>query len=203
MRAENKLMELDINDVCDMSLKLAQKVQEKPDLVVFVAKGAYLIGITVAEHFQVPVMEVEAVRSGNSLKKLLKPMLVVLPAGLKLWLRKKEINSGTHTHNTERHVSISNPSKVENDKVHNILLVDDSVDTGNTILAVKKALQKEFSQANIITASLVVFEASKDLVNIDYTMYEDTIFSAPWSNDSIYKKEYMVQYSKMKSEGVF
>ncbi len=203
MRSEIKLMELDMNEAQKMSLQLAQKVKEKPDLVVFVAKGAYLIGVTVAEYFHASLLEVEAVRSGNRWKDLLKPLLTILPAGLKVWLRKKEIKSGTHTQNTERHVMINHTNKLVNAKIHNILLVDDAVDTGNTILAVKNALHKEFPQAHISTAALFVFEASKALVNIDYSLYKDTIFSAPWSNDSVYKKEFMAQYSKMKSEGRF
>lgn len=199
----SKMMELDINDVREMSLQLAQKVTEKPDLVAFVAKGAYLIGLTAAEYFHTPLIEVEAVRSGNRLKNLLKPMLVMLPTDIKVWARKKEMSSGIHTQNTDRHVVINDPNGLIGGDFRNILLVDDSVDTGNTVLAVKNALQQAFPQAHIITAAFFVFEASKPLVTIDYSLYGDTIFSAPWSNDSFYKRAFMVEYTKMKEKGAF
>lgn len=199
----NELMELNIDDVQKMSLELARKVLEKPDLVAFVAKGAYLIGRTTAEYFHVPLIEVEAVRSGNRLKKILKPLLAILPSGVKVWLRKKEMSAGIHAQNTDRSVTINDPNKLLYGNFHSILLVDDSVDTGNTIIAVKNALQKAFPNAHIITAAFFVFEASKALVNIDYSLYGDTFFSAPWSNDSSYEKEFMSEYSKMKEKGVF
>jgi hypoxanthine phosphoribosyltransferase len=200
---KSELMELDINDVRKLSLQLAQKVTETPDLVAFVAKGAYLIGLTTAEYFHAPLIEVEAVRSGNRLKKILRPMLTVLPAGVKVWLRNKEINSGIHAQNTERCVAINDPKRLIGENFRSILLVDDSVDTGNTILAVEDALQKAFPQAQILTAAFFVREESKSLVTIDYSLYGDTVFSAPWSNDSRYKKEFMAEYSMMKDKGVF
>ena len=200
---KSELMELNINDVRKLSLQLAQKITEKPDLVAFVAKGAYLIGLTTAEYFQTPLIEVEAVRSGNLLKKLLRPMLTLLPTGIKVWLRKKEISSGIHEQNTERCVAINDPNNLIGGNFRSILLVDDSVDTGNTILAVKDALQKAFPQAHISTAAFFVWEASKSLITIDYSLYGDTVFSAPWSNDSRYKKKFMAEYTMMKDKGIF
>lgn len=200
---KSELMDLDMNDVRKMSLQLAQKVTEKPDMVAFVAKGAYLIGLTMAEYFLTPLIEVEAVRSGNDMKNLLKPMLALFPTDLKVWLRKKEMSSGVHAKNTERSVKINDPNGLIGGNFRSILLVDDSVDTGNTVLSVKAALQRAFPQAHIITAAFFVFEASKSLVTIDYSLYGDTIFSAPWSNDSSYKKEFMAEYFMMKEKGTF
>ncbi|NCB92493.1 MAG: phosphoribosyltransferase [Clostridia bacterium] len=200
---DKELMVLNVDDVKKMSIQLAQSVKETPDLVAFVAKGAYLIGQTVAEYFDVPLIEIEAVRSGNQLKDLVRPLLTILPGSVKVWLRKKEMNAGTHAQNRERHVAINDPNKILGRDFHTILLVDDAVDTGNTILAVAETLQKALPQAHIITAAFFVFEASKELVHMDYNLYGDTIFSAPWSNDSSYHKGFMAQYKQMKAKGVF
>lgn len=198
----NDLMILNIEDVKRLSLELAHKISDRPELVVYVAKGAYLIGRTIAEYFEIPLLEVEAVRTGNRLKDIVRPVLALLPSRFKVWLRRKEMNTGVHTRNSERHTVINDTHMLLAQNFRSILLVDDSVDTGNTIQAVIKILQEAFPQAQIQTAAFFVFESSKTLVHIDYNLYGDTIFSAPWSSDSLYHKDFMREYEEMKKAGV-
>ena len=56
----------------------------KYDLVIFVARGAYLIGRDFSEFNNCPLLEIKASRSGGKLKKLLRPILCLIPEKLKL-----------------------------------------------------------------------------------------------------------------------
>ena len=193
------LLVLNFDDVQRMSVELAQKVEEKPDLVVFVAKGSYLIGRAIAEYFKTPLLEIKAERQGNRFKRKIQPLLCYLPDRLKTWLHKKEMKAGIHTRNSDRQVSIDVPDRLKENEFKRILLVDDSIDTGNTILSAKNGLGKLYPQAIVNTAAFFVFDMSKAIVKTDYWLYGDTIFSAPWSSDSRYYKEFISEYEKYKS----
>lgn len=203
MMAVDELLNLSMDDVRVLSLKLAEQITEKPDLVVFVAKGSFMIGQIISDYFDVPLLEAKAARNGNNLKDIAKPILKLLPPKIKLWLRRTEIKSNYHDQNIQRSVEISDPNCLCKRSFCSILLVDDSVDTGNTILSVKDALTDKFPQARINIASLFVFSKSKECVTVNNFIFEDTIFSGPWSNDSKEHKEYLDSYYKMKTKGVF
>jgi hypoxanthine phosphoribosyltransferase len=196
------MLTLNIEDVEKLSIELSQMVETVPELVAYVAKGSYLIGQTLSDIFKVPLLEIETERSGSRLKDLASPFLRLLPNRLKLWLRKKELNTGVHANYSERYAVINSSNKLLEHDFRTILLVDDSVDTGNTILATKKILKKSFPNANISTAAFVVFEASKSLVKIDYSLFNDKIISAPWSRDSKYYREFLHKYEEMKIAGI-
>ena len=61
---------LSLKSLREESLKLAAVVEReyKPDLVVYIARGGYLIGKDVADYFQVPCVGIHADRRGGGLK---------------------------------------------------------------------------------------------------------------------------------------
>lgn len=190
-------------EVADMSIQLAHKVDVQPDLVVFVAKGAFQIGLILADFFSVPVLEATAERSGNRLKSLISPVLRWIPSGLKVWLRRREVESQVHFKHTERNVMIRVPEMMDTKAIKMILLVDDSVDTGHTVLAVRERLNECFPDAEVRIASLFLFSESKKVVQTDYWLYENVFFSAPWSNDSKYHQSFLEEYDRCKKAGKF
>lgn len=192
--------EIRISDVENLALQLSEKIAP-PDLVVFVATGAFSLGQALARLYNVPVCEIKAARSGNSIKSMLTPLLKLLPKGLKLWLRKKEQNSGFHSNNSAREVQF-NPPVLERE-IKSILLVDDAVDTGYTILACKNELKKRYPQASVEVAALTVFDMSKQLVQVEYCLYENVILMGPWSNDSKEHVQFVKAYRRAKNNGEF
>lgn len=192
--------EILISDVENLALWLSKKI-EKPDLVVFVATGAFSLGQALAALYNVPVCEIKAARSGNSLKSMLTPVLKCLPKKWKLWLRTKEQNSGFHSSNASREVQFHPP--VLDGAIKSILLVDDAVDTGHTILACRKELEKQYPQARVQVAALTVFDKSKQLVHVDHCLYENVILMGPWSNDSKEHAQFVKAYHRAKENGEF
>lgn len=198
----NDLIVLEIRDIQRLSIQLAKKVDKEPELVAFIAKGSFLIGKTIADYFNTPLLEISAVRLGNKMKAVLHPVLRLLPRRIKLWLRRMELKSGIHEKNSQRDATINAPTGLLK-KCQTILLVDDSVDTGHTIISAKEKLLEEFPTAEVLIASFFVQEASKKRVTVDYTLWENRIFSAPWSNDSREHEKYIAEYHRMKAEGYF
>ncbi len=63
-------LELSLESLHIESIHLAQNIEISfhPDIVVYVAKGGYLIGKDIAEYFKVPYVGIFAQREGNDAK---------------------------------------------------------------------------------------------------------------------------------------
>ena len=77
-----------------------------------------------------------------------------------------------------------------------VLLVDDSIDTGNTIKQIVDYLKKY--ELEIRVAGINIFSISEEVVKVDYYNYRDTLLNGPWSNDSKYYKKFIGDYIKWK-----
>ncbi|HWO76920.1 MAG TPA: phosphoribosyltransferase family protein [Bacillus sp. (in: firmicutes)] len=192
-----KYIELSIKDTEEASAKLAQKIGQdfKPDVVIFVAKGSLIIGDTISKYFGVPLVEIYAVRDGNKFKDLVSPILKIIPKSIKVYLRKKEFESGVHSKNAERRVYL-NQGFEKLERAQNILVVDDSVDTGNTVKQVHGYIINKFGKKSVRLASLNYFEESIQIFRVDYSLYKDTILIGPWSKDSKYYSDFVKRYEE-------
>ena len=194
--------ELLIKDLEEVDKKLYKKIEKsfKYDCVIFIARGAYLIGKDFADFNDVPLLEIYASRKGGKLKKILRPFLVLIPEKLKVFLRRKEVNSNVHSKNPERDIKydLTEWEKYKNCK--KILIVDDSVDTGYSVLAVKKAVSNFFKEADVKVAVLNYFDKAKDVCVPDFYLYENTMIKGPWSNDSKENKVFLKKYQAWKEK---
>jgi len=193
-------IELSIKDVEKKSKELASAVASdyKPEVVIFVAKGAYQIGQTISDYFNIPLLEIRAKRKVGKLKKFATPFLKLIPRSVKKFLREREVKSNVHDNNTERNVYFEEEKWNEFKSCKNVLIVDDSVDTGNTLRQVREAVVKYFENGNVKLAALNVFEKSESIVKIDYCLWKNTMLCGPWSSDSNEKEEFVSMYKNWK-----
>ncbi len=192
-------IELSSKDVETKTIELYNKIlfsNYKFDLVIFIAKGSYTIGKKLSELGNCPLIEIKATRKGNNFKNIISPVLKLIPKKIKFYLRNKEVKSNVHNKNYDRNIiyDVEKWNKYKNCK--NIILVDDSIDTGYTIKSCKEKIEKFFPNANIKIATFNYFEKSKDIVTVDYKIYEETMINGPWSNDSRYHKDFIEEYNK-------
>ncbi len=192
------LSKKDVKKNCDKLYKLIIKDNYDYDLVIFIAKGSFYIGKDLAELKKVPLLEIEALRKGNNLKRFLRPMLVLLPDSIKKSLRKKELSFNKNVNPIEeRYISFNDEIYEKYKKCKKILVVDDSIDTGNSVKQVIDALKKFFKKSTIKVAVFNVM--AKSSIKADYTIYEDTLLSGPWSNDSKENKQMINDYLEWKN----
>ncbi len=190
-------LELSIKKLREEDKKLYYKVRFKYDfdLVIFIARGAYMIGEDIAGLQGVPCLEIFASRRGNGIKDLLSPILQAFPTTVKKKLRSREMNSSLHERNIERHVEFDENVWEKYLDRKKILLVDDSVDTGHTIKNCRDTIQEFFPEAEVKVAVLNRFSKSAKVTDVDFYLYTDTSILAPWSSDSRENRDYINRYN--------
>lgn len=197
-----RYIELSIEDVRDRSKRLAEIISAdfKPDVVVFIAKGSYLIGYEMSKIYKVPLVEIFAERKGNKIKHFVSPILKYIPRDLKNYLRKKELDSGFHSKSVARNVHLTKGRNTLEQSNH-ILIVDDSVDSGFTVKEVFQYLKTHLNNENIKVAAFNYFDESSEIFQIDYYLYRNAIIQGPWSKDSKYYKVFQSKYEIAKKRG--
>ena len=171
------------------------------DAIVFVAKSGYLFAEAMSDELNVPIADVSASRPGNDSKDKISKAVPKLPRWfLALALRSKSQLKFNKT-NSERSVIVSDRLKaLSANSPNHILLVDDSVDTGWTILKVKEEIAKLNPKAQIKVAGYCVLDESEGLVKTDFYRYKNTIVITATSRYSSEYNDFLDGFEKWKSE---
>ena len=186
---------ISLNKIHEESNKLYEMINKDYDLTVFIAKSSYIIGADLAKINNTPLLEMKCSRKGKIVKNLISPVLRYLPESLLLRMREIELEKYHHYVN-KRQLSFYKDLFEYYENSKHILLVDDSVDTGENIEICENELKKIYKNSKIETAALNVM--SNTLKYPDYYLYEDTILRGPWSIDSKDNKEYIKIYNSWK-----
>lgn len=188
--------ELSIENIKELSKKLASKIESdsyNPDMVIFLKEGGAMLGYEVAKNLNIPVEGIKVSRKGNKLKECLSGILGILPQKIKFILRNIEFNSGFHKKNSKRECKGIDELQLKGD---NILIVDDSVDTGYSVKALCDAIKKKKCSVNLKVAALNKFSQSDEVVKTDYYIYLDSIIVYPWSKDSREYNQFLKEKNK-------
>ncbi len=193
-------IELSLESSKAESKRLAEKIckEYKYDLVIFIAKGAYIIGEELADFNKCRLIEIKATRQGNLIKEKIKNVLNILPGRVKKTLRSIEFNSNIHGKIVERKISYDEQIWQQCINCKKIILVDDSVDTGHSMKQCKETVKQYFKNSEIRLAAINVFSKSEKVVDIDYCLYKDKLLEGPWSNDSKENDKFIQLYKEYK-----
>lgn len=192
-----KIKQLSMREITELSKFWAEEIKKtyRPDCVIYVARGGFLIGRELAECFEVPLIAVSASRSGDGAKKLLSAIAPFIPEKIKDLARLAELRMNIHKSNSKRDIRLPDGDTGVR-KAKEILIVDDSVDTGNTIKTVKNAVQGIAPHANIRIAALNVWEEAGNIIQIDYSLFSDTILKTPMSKDNREYRQFLREYER-------
>ncbi|MBR1930271.1 MAG: phosphoribosyltransferase [Lachnospiraceae bacterium] len=185
-----KSIELSLEELRKISIKAACEItnDNSIDLIIYVARAGYPIALYMNEVMKCKMLGIGATRKGNKLKALLGPLVSGMPGFIRNSLIQLELTTKIHKKKRDRQVHFLEPiDESKHASVKNILIVDDSVDTGYSMRDVIRYVQQEFKDCKVITYALNVWDMSKEILTIDYCTYENTIIQAPMSKDS---KEY-------------
>jgi len=196
-------VELSIESLREESKRLAGIIAKdwQPDLVIYLAKGGFLIGEEIAIYFNAGLLEFDVHRTGDKVKQNSAIILSKLPKYIRKKLRESELktrfkadNGQTQSktlHLTKRYQISINPMRV--------LIVDDSADTGSSLLSAKNLAEALFPNVEIKIATLNVFDEALLRVQIDWYLYANCLLGTPASKDNKDYKKFLNLYENVLS----
>lgn len=173
----------------------------KPGLIVFIAKSGFLFARPMAEYFNCPIVDVVASREDNKTKDFVKKIVPWMPKRILGFLLKRRVTKPDYSEKTDRIVK-GTPrfNNVDILKYDNILLLDDSVDTGWSLLKVQEYLNANGARGKYKTASYCVLSESEKRVKVDFCRYKDQIVITATSRYSSEYSEFLNEYIGWKDE---
>ena len=192
-----ELLEFSLASFRDESLRLAKMVEEtgyEPDCVAYLAKGAWQIGEACADYFEVPIIELTAHRSGESVKSGTRSILQALPRGLRRMLREAELRKrleGADGAAQKKTMRLTGRFALP-EGAKRVLLVDDAADTGSSLIAAKELLASLLPGCEVRTAVIASFGPARDAEAVDVSLHENVLLCSPMSKDN---KDYSLAVS--------
>lgn len=182
-----KVLTLHPKEFAETCIRLAEEAGAfAPEIIVGVLTGGGEVGRILKERFPDTIyFEVHLHRSGTKRKRNLRPLLRLLPTKVANRLRVFESKRLENRNHSTKSVSL--PESLcayirEHDSAR-VLIVDDAVDSGHTLLSVVEAVKKLSPTTEIRTAVLTV-TTSSPVINPDYALWRDgTLLRFPWSHD--------------------
>lgn len=196
-----KVIELSSSDVKETMLKLAKKMNNdglKPSYIIGILNGGYDPARYFASFWKEKDVELIFyklqrkttgkwktffVRLIKKLPKQILNLLRIIEMSFYSWKHqntksKKQINKEIINF-FEKELKINKISKKRP-----LVIVDDAIDTGNTINQIVKSLEQCGLNKEAIKVVVVVHTLPDPFIIADYYKYKDVILRFPWSNDS-------------------
>lgn len=192
-----KYLTVRLEDIKDIISRIYLQIEEdqfKPEAIVYVGEAPTLLAYELNKYFSIPMYRIEARRAGTRLeeisKLILPPILKYLPRTLRDIIRTiKESTLDSYRTNAQVLVYFKNRADLHGKR---ILLLDDAIDTGNTIARCKEYLAK-FDKINSMKIAVVTVTRKNPIILPDYKVYSE-ICQFPWSVDSEQIDEYKKLY---------
>jgi hypoxanthine phosphoribosyltransferase len=181
------IREVTLAELPALARELADHVraaQFRPDLIVYVETGARLLAWELCRELGLKAVAVEAARPGRGIKRIFAPLASRLPRWASKGLRRAEERLGVHRV-TPRQVVLPPGAAWRN---RSVLLVDDAVDTGRTITAVRTALLGCKDPPAQIRTAVLGATTPAALAVVDFYIF-DYNRCLPWSSDSPEREE--------------
>lgn len=179
------ITEMDIEKACD---DLIAQFDCTFDLVIGIADGGTLIAETIAKKLNLPLLMVKRQRPLTNKKSRIRNVFKYMPRKLlniirvfensfyQLSLKRKNRKDKSG----EIQILTDNFSFLDSLPIKNVLLTDDAVDSGATILDVEKFFQSRHWNFKV---AVITQTFNKPMINADYKVYDKTLIRFPWSSD--------------------
>lgn len=199
MTADGKIVDVSLAELKNYSQKLVSKITKSgytPDHILYVERAGLFVGYEMKKIYDCTISGVYASRGGGSLKSTIKIILRYLPRSVTHLLRKFEAKSQIHNFKKSRNVYIE---KIYPPKAQSILIVDDAIDTGSTLLHVLNFLENKGYNRNCIKIAVITATQNNPVCKADFSLFHKVLFAFPWSYDSKEYDQAWKLYRELKS----
>lgn len=184
-----KVITVSHNEFDNMCAELQEQVRKSAydyDVLIGVARA----GVYVAEKFEAKEFYIiKSQRGGTAAKRgAVNSILLNMPAFFNCFLRKAESKilewKDAFKRPSLKEVEIDEKLTLRlNEGGHKVLIVDDAVDSGCSLLSVVEAVRR-ISPNNIIRTAVITVTRKKVLIDPDYALFRNsTLLRFPWAGD--------------------
>lgn len=183
-----KIITLNDIEFAENCLKLSTLAKDcKPSLYIAIATG----GVYVAEKMGLDHFALISSSRNNKTKKskkIVQYMIKILPRWINNFLRQIEFKIQlSKWDNTNRNIiidadTINELKKLDPDST--ILIIDDAIDSGNSLIQIIEEIKKINQNIKIKSAVIVVTEKEKAKYLPDFYLYENVLIRFPWALDA-------------------
>ncbi len=168
-----------------------------PDAIVFLEKSGFLFAKPMAEEFGCPMYSIAVSRPGNDAKDGIRKIVPWVPRPLLAAVLSSKAAYAYADDNSRRAVK-TNPAfdRAPLEDAARILIVDDSIDTGWSILAASEVVRRRASEADIRIAGYCALDYSGDRVGVDFIRKSNAIVVTATSR---YSKEHAMFLSELEA----
>jgi len=190
-----------LSEIDKIAVELSEKITNDkftPDEIIYIEKAGFLIAEKISQVLKISLIHpCSASRNLTKLKKNNSLLLAKLPDWLNSFLRILEVRTKLYKVNTNREIKITNKIN-PNSK---ILIIDDSIDTGHTVLSLVTFLVNHGVQRSNIKIAVINILSTKYLKPVilpEYFLFKNIHIQYPWSSDSKEYQNYLKIYEKLK-----
>lgn len=178
----------------DVSNKLFDEVLADgftPDLMIGIATGGQVVVEAMSHNMSINTLGIKKQRKGTIKKqesKLIK-LLPHLPRFINNVLRILEVVYREHKYTSNRWanesdlIELSELQMLAIRNAKSILIVDDTIDSGNTMKSVMDTVLAHTRQGTVLKTAVINQTFKKAIVGVDYCLYLRTIIRFPWAHD--------------------
>lgn len=179
-----QVIDVDLPLLNKMSQDLARQVKMsgyEPEHVLYVERAGLLVGFEMALFLNCTISGIHSKRTGGSAKSSIKHILRWLPRFVTHFLRKLELSSNIHHLKNKRQIFCEQEMPPSEKR---LLLVDDAIDTGHSIVAILDFLTGRGYKRENIRIAVLTTTGENPVIRADYSLLHHVVCAFPWSYDS-------------------
>ena len=170
-------------------VELFSKLESNPDVVVGILNGGgYVLeefkkessnGGIIFETVKLQRSSTKGVKQSSFMKNLLNLLPYSILNRARVSEHQKQIKASDRSNLQDVEIDFNSTKK---EPIKDILILDDALDSGQTMQSVVKVLSNKFPQASIKTAVLA-WTNSESIMTPDYYIFKNELVRFPWSLD--------------------
>lgn len=181
MQSKTKIKHISLLELNELALNLARQVESSgfvPQHILYIERVGLFFAYDISKYFSCSISGIKASRSGGSVKSKLSFILRYMPNFATDILRRIEERSGIHSSINNRQVEISSILPPKGKK---ILIIDDAIDTGNSMRAVIAYLVSEGYNRSFLKSAVITNTKETPSFTSDFALFNFVSCAFPWS----------------------
>lgn len=166
-----------------------------PERIIYIERAGRIIGHQMADYFSCPVVGIKVINIRIKNRDNYSRIFQIFPKKLTHYM--KIIERNFFYHKGKKYLEFSFLKTPRNFK-GKTLLVDDAIDSGQSLKAAVDFLYNNGFQHDQLKTAVITTTMSNPFISADYSYYKETVCYFPWAIDSSERSRYEEIYRSLE-----